>query len=165
MCYINLPSGNYRRCLNLVTKVESFDPAILYKEQLEMYSTAYRKHQKGEEYDIDMDINSHAILYPIYDTLGYAFIDFADDGIPELVIGAIEGEAYCAWDMFAYNGTSVFRVNEMGNYRDEEFLLLEGNYIKECVYSPVVEEVKVYRLEKDTSEKVMVYYVYNGDNY
>lgn len=142
----------------------SIDPEELYKDQLAVYRSEYEKHKNGEEPDVNADINVHAIIHPIGDTLGYSFLDLSDDGVPELVVASIDGQSYYAWDIFAYDGTSVHRINEAGNYRDEELKILEGNYIEEGAFLSAGDEVRVYRLAQNTSEKVMVYYLSNMRN-
>ena len=142
----------------------SIDPEELYKDQLAVYQSEYEKHKNGEEPDVNADINVHAIIHPIGDTLGYSFLDLSDDGVPELVVASIDGQSYYAWDIFAFDGTSVHRINEAGNYRDEELKILEGNYIEEGAFLSAGDEVRVYRLAQNTSEKVMVYYLSNMRN-
>ena len=137
----------------------AIDPEEIYKDQLTAYRSEYEKHRNGENPDENADINVHAIIHPIGDALGYSFLDLSDDGVPELVIASIDGQSYYAWDIFAYDGTSVHRINEAGNYRDEELRILEGNYIEEGTFLSVGDEVKVYRLAPNTSEKIMVYYL------
>ncbi len=142
----------------------AIDPEEIYKDQLTAYRSEYEKHRNGEEPDVNADINENAIIHPIGDVLGYSFLDLSDDEVPELVIASIDGQSYYAWDIFAYDGTSVHRINEAGNYRDEELRILGGNYIEEGTFLSEGDEVKVYRLAPNTSEKIMVYYLSNMGN-